>query len=539
MTPSGPGATPQVGKQPLLRERQQPQQEYHDVASSWSVRKNRMAYYPEQLRESMGTRRTPTTAKPAAASDTIPAEDAILQQLLKVLDWEARLGHKNRQGSTGEHFSSWMSKALARLATEAPRGSAAAARCEAVAATLANEYSGLSVEEREAAVSEAKVSAISARAAVEEARLHAEDAAARLGSSGDDAASRTDLDAAAAAAHEEETTNLVGGTAAETDLHSHATSPVSSPPEPDAGAGAPSTPRRRVVKPETVAFRKQFAEAAAALNSGQLAPLGDLAAGEQRTQQWLSLRERRLTASAFAKALGFFSGDRVSLWEEKVGLAPPFAGNQATAWGTRSEAPALHDYQALTGRSVEACMFKVKHDDPPHGWLGASPDGLIGGLGVPEPEPRSSHATIPDVRGGKEGAGILEIKCPFNKGRPEEAAPPEHAIWYYIPQLQGLMDVFDREWCDLYVWTPRGGSASFRVHRDRAYWSACFSVLADFWWAHVVPARQARDAGRSPEDVEAFRPDEMHVTREALKAWSKRIALAAPRTYYPPTGRAD
>ena len=33
-----------------------------------------------------------------------------------------------------------------------------------------------------------------------------------------------------------------------------------------------------------------------------------MAEGEQRTPQWHRLRERRLTASAFSKALGFFTG---------------------------------------------------------------------------------------------------------------------------------------------------------------------------------------------------------------------------------------
>lgn len=33
------------------------------------------------------------------------------------------------------------------------------------------------------------------------------------------------------------------------------------------------------------------------------------------------------------------------------------------------------------------------------------------------------------------GPGILEVKCPYNKGRPELASPPPTAIWYYMPQV--------------------------------------------------------------------------------------------------------
>lgn len=48
-------------------------------------------------------------------------------------------------------------------------------------------------------------------------------------------------------------------------------------------------------------------------------------------------------------------------------------------------------------------------------------------------------------------------------------------------QVQGLMDIFDREWCNLYIWTPKGGSGLYHIPRDRRYWADCFVVLADFW----------------------------------------------------------
>ena len=304
----------------------------------------------------------------------------------------------------------------------------------------------------------------------------------------------------------------------------------------------------RRVKQSTVAFRQSFAEAAAnaverinrtrALDrnrasednndneeqDGLASPLSPSESGQQRTPEWLALRSRRLTASAFSKALGFFPGDRTSLWEEKVGLAAPFAGNAATAWGTRAEPRALAQYQALTGQQVESCMFRVKHEDPPHSWLGASPDGLVQGL-VINPHVSSSNTV--------DSPGVLEIKCPFNKGRPEGAVPPAKAIWYYMPQAQGLMDIFDRQWCSLYVWTPSNGSASFQVGRDREYWGAVFEVLAEFWWAHVVPARQAYDAGADMGEVEAYRPADEHPKAALLRQWSKQLADTAPRTLYP------
>ena len=97
----------------------------------------------------------------------------------------------------------------------------------------------------------------------------------------------------------------------------------------------------------------------------------------------------------------------------------------------------------------------MKHDDPVHGWLGASPDGIIESLALdpslsPPPQqqqqaqqgglPLPARSFVVHGNGPLEGPGrgILEIKCPFNKGQPELAAPPQHATWYYMPQVGGL-----------------------------------------------------------------------------------------------------
>lgn len=265
--------------------------------------------------------------------------------------------------------------------------------------------------------------------------------------------------------------------------------------------------------------------------------------GDQRTELWKSLRNTRLTASAFSKALGFFPGDRVSLWEEKIGVREPFKGNDATRWGTMNEPKALLTYERLTGQKVESCMFKVKKDDVVHDWLGASPDGLVTGLGLLEEKAPNKSKSDSFIELQSKGPGVLEIKCPYNKGRPDLAEPPTKAIWYYMPQIQGLMDVFDREWCALYVWTPNHGSSSFIISRDREYWGACFDVLAEFWWSHAVPARQIRslqngDGGNDilTDDEEMwmqYRPSEAHPKSEILKEWSKKLAWSSPGKVFP------
>lgn len=71
--------------------------------------------------------------------------------------------------------------------------------------------------------------------------------------------------------------------------------------------GAPS-------KPSTAAFREQFRQRAMAMAA---APVSDANSvvfeGDQRTATWHALRDKRLTASAFANALGTMIGVRIAI----------------------------------------------------------------------------------------------------------------------------------------------------------------------------------------------------------------------------------
>lgn len=42
-------------------------------------------------------------------------------------------------------------------------------------------------------------------------------------------------------------------------------------------------------------------------------------------------------------------------------------------------------YVDITGQTINECSFKVLKDDEVHGWLGASPDGLVQPLGLLPP----------------------------------------------------------------------------------------------------------------------------------------------------------
>lgn len=169
-----------------------------------------------------------------------------------------------------------------------------------------------------------------------------------------------------------------------------------------------------------------------------------------------------------------------------------------------NEAAAIERYISITGREVSPLGFAI-HSKEQFGWLGASPDGLLGCF---------------------PGGGVLEVKCPFNKGKPEKAQPWSTMPFYYMPQVQGQMEIMDRDWVDLYCWTING-STMFRVYRERGYWNLIHEILREFWWENVVPAREALQMGRDEEAINLYKPWPTHRRTGLVKFRSLKMASEA------------
>ncbi|KAK9277206.1 hypothetical protein L1049_006745 [Liquidambar formosana] len=228
----------------------------------------------------------------------------------------------------------------------------------------------------------------------------------------------------------------------------------------------------------------------------------------QRSDEWFALRRDKLTTSTFGTALGLWKGNRRSeLWHEKVFLSDkqPMEASKmgAMQWGVLNETAAIERYKSITGRDVSFLGFAI-HADEEYDWLGASPDGLLG--------------CFPD-------GGILEVKCPFNKGKPEMGLPWSTVPFYYMPQVQGQMEIMDRDWVDLYCWTPNG-STIFRVCRERGYWGLIHGILREFWWENVVPAREALLLGRE-EEARLYTPTSTHKQTGLVIFKSMKLASEA------------
>ncbi len=176
----------------------------------------------------------------------------------------------------------------------------------------------------------------------------------------------------------------------------------------------------------------------------------------QRTAQWLYDRVGYCTASRFKDVLGVLKSGkepaarrnyRVQLAVERLTNHPTSNYmNAAMEWGVTQEAQARMAYEARTGEIVEETGF-IHH--PSLEWCGGSPDGLVG------------------------AKGLCEFKCPYESAVHvmtllDGAMPEEHAA-----QVQGLMWITGREWCDFVSYDPRPprGLDLFvqRIARDDAY----------------------------------------------------------------------
>jgi len=111
---------------------------------------------------------------------------------------------------------------------------------------------------------------------------------------------------------------------------------------------------------------------------------------------------------------------------------------QAMQWGIDHEPVARAWYSRQSGNRVEQVGF-VRHRSL--GFVGVSPDGLVG------------------------TRGVLEIKCPQEKAYREtvdRGRIPARYFW----QVQGQLWVCEREFADFVCFHPRMGGLVFRVQRD-------------------------------------------------------------------------
>ena len=180
----------------------------------------------------------------------------------------------------------------------------------------------------------------------------------------------------------------------------------------------------------------------------------------QGTPEWHLQRAGRLTASNFGAVAGVNPyQSRNEALQNKLGRRKEIMGTgaEACAYGTKMEPTARMAYEARTGNICGMQRGCVPHPDYP--LLAGSPDGLVG------------------------NDGLIEIKCPFYAKQPHVRIP-----MHYYCQINGLMEIFNRDWCDFVSWSP-SGMRIYRCYRD----TDLFNYLLPKYMSFIACMQQQLD----------------------------------------------
>ena len=156
-------------------------------------------------------------------------------------------------------------------------------------------------------------------------------------------------------------------------------------------------------------------------------------------------------------------------------------------WGRENEdnaRKAYNQYQQENGHPNLRTMRSGLVIDPPHGWLGCSPDDWV---------------IDPDVA---DSSGIVEYKCPYTARdmTPHEFCATNKGFFCtlqdgkltlnrkhnYYYQVQGGLGITRRKWCDFVVWTPKGLSIE-RIIFHHDFWESMKQKLEVFFDTAILP----------------------------------------------------
>jgi putative phage-type endonuclease len=178
---------------------------------------------------------------------------------------------------------------------------------------------------------------------------------------------------------------------------------------------------------------------------------------KQGTPEWFEARRGKITGTGFAKVLSKRGNTRKDymrqlILERKTGITTESFSNDAMEWGTKTEPQARKYYEKVSGYAVVEVGFfpylpLAEADRVEFGqYVGVSPDGLV------------------------SKNGIVEIKCPNTNTHLEYIAKGFPSK--YKAQVQGILWVTGRKWCDFISFDPRVEKepyCCFNIQRDEPY----------------------------------------------------------------------
>ena len=191
-----------------------------------------------------------------------------------------------------------------------------------------------------------------------------------------------------------------------------------------------------------------------------------------RTQResvvWHQERRRRITASIFGKI--YKAKNETTKFNLVKSLIDPKAIDfiPSVRYGTRNEQRAITKYFELTKNIVKKAGLHVHKQFP---FLAGSPDGLV----------------------NKDG--IIEVKCPYSirnlkineqhLNYLENNGNLKKTHKYYF-QIQGLLEITNRPWCDFVIFTGHDIKTE-RIFRNAGFWRNIFTSLKSFYYFYFMP----------------------------------------------------
>lgn len=195
---------------------------------------------------------------------------------------------------------------------------------------------------------------------------------------------------------------------------------------------------------------------------------------EQRSPEWFSQREDKLTSSDAATALGINPYQKPhEVIFKKCGYDPkPFVGNVATRHGQQYEDYAIEKYcrcLGVTNYNFGMISYTDVHDlhltnkkNSDYYFLAGSPDGIA-------VDPNDSEPIL------------LEVKCPYKRKIELNKCPK-----YYYPQVQLNMLICNLKKADFIEYRPATDDKEeiiniVRIYKDEVWLSENLPVLQTFW----------------------------------------------------------
>ncbi|CAG9818817.1 unnamed protein product [Phaedon cochleariae] len=194
--------------------------------------------------------------------------------------------------------------------------------------------------------------------------------------------------------------------------------------------------------------------------------------GQSTSVLWKNERRKRVTASHFGEICKARSTETKIRVAKKI-MFPEPNFNKYTRHGKDFEKQAIVEYEELTKKICRQTGLII-HEK--HQFIGGSPDGLV------------------------NEDGIVEVKCPFSvKNFDVLEACRLGKIPYcdksgclkvvsdHYYQIQGLLQVTNRNWCDFVIYTFKGIKVE-RIHRNDRFWEeTILPKLKEFYMFLMLP----------------------------------------------------